>query len=109
MDNIAKLEEFGNFDDNWDGYGAPKYDEGLLNNLKYDILPNLIRQPQIFPSASGCVQLEYRGGKGLLALIRYTNDDMLETAIIDLNKEGIVSHISNNIKDINEFISDYYC
>lgn len=109
-DNYEKLDSFASYEDNWDGYGAFKYNKNLLNNLR-GILSKLVIQPQLFPSASGVIQLEfyidYDINRTTLA-IRYSLDEKLDTFIATVSSGVIESKIDNNIDSINKKILDFY-
>lgn len=57
LDNIAKLE------DGWNGYGAKKFSERLVNNIER-ILPVFTYMPLIFPTATNAIQLEWEAQNG---------------------------------------------
>lgn len=105
--NLKKLDKFEKYEDNWDGYGAFKYNKELLNDLR-KLLPKLSRQPQVFPSASGIVQMEYRGGNCELMIIRYSNKNQLEAIKFYKNDKAEEFLIDNNLESINKFIKEYY-
>lgn len=58
--NFQKLDRIATYDNNWNGEGTSKFDEKIIS-ITRDILfsTNLNRQPQIFPTNSNTIQLEY--------------------------------------------------
>ena len=61
--NIRRLQDIELFDENWNGYGASKFDKLLINNIA-NVLPNLFCQPRIFPTSRDSIQLEYETKNG---------------------------------------------
>lgn len=57
-ENIEKLIEFSKFENNWAGYNAEKFTQGLIKKVE-NIIKKLKYQPNIFPTGSGSIQLEY--------------------------------------------------
>ena len=57
-ENIHRLEEFYRLTDDWDGYGSKAPNAILIGWLR-GVLPRLLRQPDIFPTSDGEIQLEY--------------------------------------------------
>lgn len=109
-DNYKKLDGFTSYEDNWDGYGAFKYNKNLLDSLR-EILPKLVIQPQLFPSADGVIQLEFYINYGVdrtTLAIRYSLDEKLDTFIATFSSGAIESKIDNNIDSINKKILDFY-
>ncbi|MBL1121409.1 MAG: hypothetical protein D8M26_00805 [Ignavibacteriae bacterium] len=59
-ENAKILSEIGQYEENWNGYGAEKINQNIIFKT-LDIITSfeLKCQPEIFPTASGTVQLEY--------------------------------------------------
>src|SRR5690554_1248365 len=57
LDQISHLEE------NWNGYGAQPIADKIIYKVK-SILPNLKKQPAIFPTGRNSIQLEYEKDNG---------------------------------------------
>ena len=59
-DNAKILSEIGQYEENWNGYGAEKINQNRIFKTLDIITSFEIKcQPEIFPTASGTVQLEY--------------------------------------------------
>ncbi len=56
--NILKLEEYSNFKDNWYGENDAHFEAKTIC-LSKKILPNLLKQPEIFPARDGSIQMEF--------------------------------------------------
>ncbi len=60
QDNIKRLSEIGELEDNWDQYGASKFDPNLiLKCIKFISKFDLNYQPEIFPTARQSIQIEF--------------------------------------------------
>lgn len=59
-ENISRLTEIGQLEDNWDNYNAQKFNPNLIFRC-IDIVTSLELefQPEIFPTAKGSIQFEY--------------------------------------------------
>lgn len=59
-ENIEILSEIGELEDNWNNYGAPKFNQSLIFKcLRIITSSNLKFQPEIFPTARQSIQFEY--------------------------------------------------
>lgn len=58
QENIKKLVEFSTFENNWNGYNAVKFTPTVIKKVE-DIIKRLHHQPNIFPTGSDSIQLEY--------------------------------------------------
>ena len=61
--NMKKLSEIENLEDNWNGYGASKFCSAVIANAK-SMLQVLLQQPFISPTARQSIQMEYDGKNG---------------------------------------------
>ena len=61
--NLDKLDSIGTFERNWNGYGAPAFGAGVIETAKI-IVAQLTKQPEIFPTGRGTVQMEYHQKDG---------------------------------------------
>ncbi|MCH8942654.1 MAG: hypothetical protein IIA48_09495 [Bacteroidetes bacterium] len=58
--NFQKLDKIAAYDNNWNGEGTYKFDEKIISITRAILFStNLNRQPQIFPTNSNTIQLEY--------------------------------------------------
>lgn len=59
-ENVEVLSEIGELQDNWNNYGAPKFNQSLIFKcLRIITSSNLKFQPEIFPTARQSIQFEY--------------------------------------------------
>ena len=61
--NMKKLAEIENLEDDWNGYGARKFNSAVIANAK-SMLQALWRQPFISPTARQSIQMEFDGKNG---------------------------------------------
>ena len=78
-----KINEMYKFKEGWDGYYADPIPKKILDLTK-DILRHIQMQPEIFPVATGCIQLEYEKGNNYLEIELY--EDSLSLFMI--NEKG---------------------
>ena len=56
---IDKLDKILLLEEDWNGYGAPGFDESYINMVK-EILESLDHYPDIYIYIYICIQLDYR-------------------------------------------------
>ncbi len=61
--SIAKLRSFGDFRENWNGYGGKPFDPGYLRRVEA-LLRKLPAEAEIFAIGDGTVQIEFKNRKG---------------------------------------------
>lgn len=102
--NFEIIEGFQNLKDNWDGEGAKAFNTEHLEKIKKILeRPDLVRQPDIFPTFRESIQLEYEKGNGdyleievffdEIHMLLQKNDSEEETELTDIN--SIVTMIIN--------------
>ena len=80
---IEKLDKILLLEEDWNGYGAPGFDESYINMVK-EILESLDHYPDIYPTGLSSVQFEYD-----------TKQEYLEIEIKD-NSSGFLYVPRNN-------------
>lgn len=77
--NLSKLDAFGELEPDWDSEDGLPFTQTHVNYIK-ELLPQLPRQPKIFPTGRGSIQLEYerRNGNYLEFEIYENRIDVLE-------------------------------
>lgn len=65
--NLNKIDEMYKFKEGWDGYDAEPIPKEVLDLTK-NLLKRIKMQPEVFPVATGCVQLEYEKGNNYLEI-----------------------------------------
>lgn len=63
MENLEKIESFRNLGDNWNGYGAVKFSD-LVIDKAISALYFLEKQPDVFPTGRNSIQFEYEKPDG---------------------------------------------
>ena len=76
-ENINKIKKFKEYERNWNGYDAEPFAEDFLNFIE-GMLPNLKKQPQIFPVSDGSIQFEYDGENGKYLEVQLSRDNQMK-------------------------------
>lgn len=105
--NMRKILLIASLKDNWNGNGALAFSAKLIDRVKQIVL-SLVRQPEIFPTAAGSIQLEYDGD----------NDSYLEMEIFELgpaeifrvNRDGSEEcfKVDDDIESLNGLVASFY-
>lgn len=103
--NIQKLRVFGTYEDDWNGYGAPKFTKELLEFAE-SIIKGLNHQPEVFPIAGGAIQFEYEKSNGEYLEFEISEDKKIRCLLIDEDENEHVSIIEFN--DINKVVNNFY-
>jgi len=105
LSNIQRLRGFGNFQDNWNGYGAAPFSKELLD-ISEHILMNLDHQPEVFPIAGGAIQFEYDRDDG--AYLEFEIMDDLKAHCYAEFPNGIEEESDMEVGRINEVVNEFY-
>jgi hypothetical protein len=99
--NLSKLDAFSELEPNWDSEDGLPFTKTHINYIK-ELLPHLPRQPKIFPTGRGSIQLEYerRNGNYLEFEIYGNRIEVLEV-IGDNHAEWTVDEF--DVEIINKF------
>lgn len=65
------LDELGRLEANWDGYGAPPIDQGIISAARKFVRalpPDLAYRPRVVPMSAGNLQFEWQHGSKSLEL-----------------------------------------
>lgn len=103
--NLERLRAFGDYTDNWNGYGAPAFSKGLLEYVE-NILLNLEYQPEIFPIAGGAIQFEYDKPTGEYLEFEISKNEDVHCLMIDSNKRERTFDLM--VSSINEVVKNFY-
>lgn len=103
--SLERLKTFGEYKDNWNGYGAPAFSKTLLE-LTENILRNLDYQPEIFPIAGGAIQFEYDKPSGGYLEFEILENEDVHCLMIDRNQNERTFNLA--INDINEVVKHFY-
>lgn len=105
--NMKILMEFSQLSDNWDEYGAKAPSIQIITKVM-EILPKLSKQPDIFPTPEGNIQLEYSIGRN-----KHLNIELLPDAtmiIFEMFEDRTATKNSSifEISALNKRIEDFY-
>lgn len=107
--NYLKLEQIGELRDNWNDNGASAFPKEFLNTIK-KIITVLPVQPEIFPTATPSIQLEFEKNNNKTNQYVYLEFEILLDGKIKLFLEMNESYNTkwlNDIKDIRGYINEY--
>lgn len=115
MKNWVKMEKFRSLEENWNGYGAEPLEPLLIDKAQRLIryLDDRIRYnqdffPEIFPTAAGCIQLEFEPNDDYYFEIEiYLSHFHIFTIIKETEKSFDSSNYEELIGYIKEFKSLY--
>lgn len=92
VNNLRKLDEIRTLPRNWNGNGAKRFSRKIINRAK-NLLLNLDRQPQVFPTANDSIQIEYDGDENSYLEFQVTKKRTLHFYKVDkigVEKMGII-------------------
>jgi len=107
--NLDKVYRFAEYKNNWDGYGAPKISNKIIEKSIKLIFENKITiQPNFFPTGRGTLQFELEPDDNHYLEIELFSDKINGLIIID-DKETELNNLSweQTIQTINDFQSRY--
>lgn len=109
QENIKTLTEIGELEDNWNQYGASKFESDLiLKCIRFISVVDLDYQPEIFPSARQSVQIEFEPDENHYLEFEIFIDRIKLYKRIDTSKtflENITE--SDAIAEIKEFRKEF--
>lgn len=101
--NIELINSYKKLDNNWNGYGAQKISESVIDSA-LSILYFLNRQPDVFPTGRNSIQFEYEKDNG-----DYLEFEIFEnyvTAFQIISSEE--SEYNINTSEIRKMVVDFY-
>ncbi|WP_051537686.1 hypothetical protein [Treponema sp. C6A8] len=105
--NLQKLNEIQKLPKNWNGNGASRFSKKLINKVK-ELLFELNKQPQVFPTANDSIQIEYNFEDGSYLEFQISKLKLLE--FLKITKDG--SETSGTIPCshyyINQMLEEFY-
>ena len=104
--NIDKLRRISMLEYNWDGYGAEPFSTELILQAK-NLLHEIHIQPEIFPTATGTIQLEYEKDNGDYLEFQFGGNSQCE-CFRTINGYEEYFSIPENSEAINELVEDFY-
>ena len=107
--NMDKLDRIAVFEDNWNGYGALPLSGSIIDEMRR-ILPGLVMQPEVFPTASGAIQIEYEKEDGDYLELEFSADAV---HLFRLTADGCEHHETFKLTKaatqiINKAVSAFY-
>lgn len=106
-ENMRLLVEFSKLTDNWDEYGALAPSKELIY-MMMDILPKLSKQPDIFPTPEGNIQLEYTIGNNKHLNIEFFPNSTISIFEMFENRTAEKNFYSYDLTFLNERINKFY-
>ncbi|MCH7828194.1 MAG: hypothetical protein IIC75_09545 [Bacteroidetes bacterium] len=107
--NLDKVSRFAEYKNNWDGYGAPKISNKIIEKSIKLIFENKITiQPNFFPTGRGTLQFELEPDDNHYLEIELFSDKIHGLIIIN-DEETKLNNLNweHTIKTINDFQSKY--
>lgn len=104
--NIDKLGKISALKDNWDGYGAEPFSRSIIRAAG-DMLRKLLKQPEIFPTAEGTIQMEYEKENGDYLEIQFSDAPLCEVYMSENQNENYFT-IDRTPEKFNELVSNFY-
>ena len=109
QENITTLTEIGELEDNWDEYGASKFEpELILKCIKFISKLELDYQPEIFPSPRKSIQIEFEPDENFYLEFEFFIDRIKLYKRIENNKSFMesISEV-NAIEEIKKFRQEF--
>ena len=106
-DNISILKEFLTLEDNWDDYGAHAPSENIVLFVMA-ILSKLPKQPDVFPTPEGHVQLEYAIGRNRHLNIEVISETKFSVFEMFEDRTARKDFYSYDLKMLNDRIRRFY-
>lgn len=106
-DNLNRLVMIERLKENWNGNGAPAFDNALIVKVR-SILESLTIQPEIFPTALMTIQLEYDNSRRDHMEIEIGLSDTAEIFLVNYNGLESFEDIPATASAINKRIYAFY-
>lgn len=104
-ENLLRIDEIGQLQDDWNGNGASSFSEELLSTAK-GIVRNTPVQASIFPTARDSIQFEYENDDDDYLELEVFEDKRVKKFLFDHNGNSLTEYIA--IDDISEVVSEFY-
>lgn len=103
--SIKTLDEIRELEDDWNGNGASRFPEALLNQM-YSIVKRIHKQPQIFPTARDSIQFEYENDNGDYLEFELFDDGRIKQFLYTISGKSSTVYI--DVEDINKVVDRFY-
>ena len=107
QDNLKKLVQISELEDNWNGNGASGFSKELVSHVR-SIITMLKIQPEVFPTAYNTLQLEYDKPNGDHMEIDIQSEKVAEVFEINSQGEEKLFSIEPNIAEITKLTEAFY-
>lgn len=105
-ESLVRLEEIKSLEHNWNGYGAEPFSASMISQIE-NIIRNLSKQPEIYPTAQSSIQLEYNNENGDYLEFEIFDDGEINQFLLKSNGESISQkRIPQNT--LNKVIKSFY-
>ncbi len=106
-DNVRILLDIAKLEENWDGYGALPIPQNIITCVLM-LLSKLERQPDIFPTPDGTLQLEYAVLPNRHLNIEFLSDTSMSIFEMLEDRSATESTHDVNIQTINLRVKKFY-
>lgn len=103
--NLRKLDEIKQLNDNWDGENSKSFSTSLIQKVR-NILMCLNVQPELFPTGCETIQLEYDGENDSYLEFEISDKPLVKVFRIDQNQKETSYNI--DIADIEKEVNKFY-
>lgn len=105
--NFKKLAVIDSLEFNWNNNGAEAFSSSLVNTC-YNLIYNIIRQPELFPTGRNSIQIEFEKEDG-----SYLEFEIFENSVEMLYVNGLTDEETEETFEldylkVNGFILDFY-
>lgn len=107
MQNIEKLNTFKSLGENWNGYKASPISHGLISSV-IDLLSKLQFQPEVFPLASGKIQIEFDNDNGQYLEFELGEHCAASVYQVEANNDELEYEIDFDSQEICRIVNEFY-
>lgn len=109
-DPLESLDAISKFEHNWNGNNAEPFSKDLIDRTR-DIVQKLSKQPLVFPTAIGCIELEYTRNipnsiRNIYLIFEVYSDHIYVQNYTITKKE--TEKIIHTVEEMNEEIENFY-
>ncbi|KAA0548477.1 hypothetical protein FZW96_07855 [Bacillus sp. BGMRC 2118] len=106
LSNLKKISIINNLDANWNYNNASPISKIIVLN-SYKLINEIIKQPDLFPTARNSIQIEYEKSNGEYLEFEIF-PDKVNYLYINKDEEEVECDIQFNVEKINKIIMDFY-
>ncbi|MCI5595472.1 MAG: hypothetical protein MR380_01920 [Lachnospiraceae bacterium] len=105
--NLKKLDQIALLKDGWNGKNAKSFKEEFISKVR-SIITALEIQPELFPTASNSIQIEYEKEDGSYLEIELNTKSVWEVFEIDCTGDEKYFSISADLEAIAKVVNSFY-